>query len=152
MNRRKVELVAAILVGILAILGFVEAYGYKGQSSYMPLAATGAGVLLSLAWAIQTGRMLAAGLVETYGATGRDYVHFAVVCVVAILYVLGVTFLGFFTSTIVMVPLLAFALGYRHVPTAILSTAVFSLILYGVFDKLLSIPLPPEAILGAFGG
>lgn len=151
MNRRVVELFAAVAVGLIFTMLLVESFHYRGQSSYMPIATTGLAVILCAGWAVQSARLLVTGRGDRYDATPADFGRFALVVGVGILYVLGVTFVGFFTSTIIMVPGLAFALGYRSLKVAIVATVGFIVVLYGVFELLLSIPLPQEALFGMTG-
>lgn len=152
MNRRMVELGASLISGTIFAYLLVEAWGYRGQSSYMPVATTGLSVFLCLIWAGQSVRLIVAGRADHYEATKADFLNFAIVATGTAAYVLAVTYVGFFTSTLALVPLLAFALGYRKITTALVTTVCFIVILYGVFALLLSIPLPPEALFEYLGG
>lgn len=147
MNRRALELGAAGLFAVFFAVLFFQAVGYPGRSAYMPAAASGIGLLMCCVWALRAVRLLASGQAERYDATRSDVARFALILVAAAMYVAGFIWVGFFTSTIVMVPAVAMTLGYRN-RTAVASTTLgFALVLYAVFRILLSVPLPPEALL-----
>lgn len=158
MNRRSAELVAAgIFAALFAFLIF-EAIGYSGRSAYMPAAASGIGLLMCCFWALKAARPAAAGPAEDvepaerYDATKGDVTRFALILAAGVVYVAGFVWVGFFTSTIIMVPSIALALGYRNPKVVALTTIGFALILYAVFRLLLAVPLPPEALLTLMGG
>lgn len=151
MTKRVVELLVAVAVGIASALALMEGWSYRGQSSYMPVAVSGFALFLSLAWAIQSLKGILVGDRQTFEVETADFVRFAVIVGTTIVYVLGVTYLGFFGSTLVMVPALAFAMGYRDWKVAAVATLVFVAVLYAVFRALLSIPLPYDALLNLLG-
>ena len=150
-NRAAIELVAALAVGAVSAAAVAESYGYRGASSYMPTIIAGFAVALSAIWALQSAVALARGTWAPFEITGAAVLRFATIVAVTALYVLGITYAGFFTSTVVMVPLFAFLIGYRNLPVALIATAGFCVILYCVFRLLLKIPLPPETLLEQIG-
>jgi len=152
MKRILLELLAAAFVTAIFVYLFGEARIYAGQSKVMPMAVTGLAVALSLAWVTQCCVALAKGgvAVRTGGAP-FDPRRLAVIAAAVVAYVFGVGTLGFFTSTIIMLPLLSISLGYRNWPIAILVTLGFAAVLYAVFRLLLSVPLPDETLFGMVG-
>lgn len=151
MNRRLVELAAAGVFAALFAFLFFEGIGYSGRSAYMPTAATGIGLLMCCFWALKSVHMLAAGQAEHFDVKVSDCVRFALISATGSIYVTGFIWLGFFTSTVVMVPAVAWALGYREPKVIALTTLGFTFILYVVFRLLLAIPLPREALSALFG-
>jgi hypothetical protein len=151
MNKQTVELTVALAVGALCAGGLVESWGYSGQSSYMPIAVLAFAACMSLIWAAQSALGLVRGSTERMDVEGPVLARFAFLVVAIVAYVLGVTWLGFFTSTLIMVPVVAAVLGYRHWAVSLTATLAFVAVLYGVFRLLLSIPLPEEAVLGLLG-
>lgn len=150
-NRAAIELAAALGVGAISVFGVVEASRYHGASSYMPLAVTGLSVALAGVWAVQSALALARGRGAYFTIPAPVMVRFAIVVAAVVLYVVGIGSVGFFTSTVVMVPGLAMLIGYRNVPVALIATAGFCAVLYGVFRLLLAVPLPPERLFQAMG-
>jgi hypothetical protein len=106
---------------------------------------------MCLLWSIKSVRTLAAGEVKDLDLEPRETKLFILVLVVGLAYVAGFAWLGVFTSTLIMLPCAAAALGYRNWTVIALTAAGFALVLYGVFRVLLSVPLPPEALLKLLG-
>lgn len=152
MNRNIVELFAAVLVCVFFAFALVEAWSYKGQSSYMPVAVTGFAVVMAGIWITQSVWKLATlASPAVFDPSSGDMLRFGAILIVMTIYVLGVTYLGFFSTTIVMVPVLAFLAGYRNLPATALGTILFVVGLYAVFRLLLSIPLPQDRLLNLVG-
>jgi len=151
MNRRTIELAAAGVFAVLFAVLFLQGIGYSGRSAYMPAAASGIGFAMCCFWALQSVRILAAGRAERLEATGVDLSRFVLILAVGAAYVAGFVWLGFFTSTVIMVPAVAWMLGYRETKVILLTTLSFTLVLYAVFRLLLGVPLPEEALWSLFG-
>ena len=92
-----------------------------------------------------------AGRAERLEATGVDLSRFVLILAVGAAYVAGFVWLGFFTSTVIMVPAVAWMLGYREPKVILLTTLSITLVLYAVFRLLLGVPLPEEALWSLFG-
>jgi len=150
-TKRTLELGAAILVAALFAFLFFEALSYRGRSSYVPSAATALGVVMCIFWIISTMRLSPEEGGAQLPVTREDLRLFAMIVFGGILYLLGFAWIGFFTSTIIVVPVLAAVLGYRNWTVLIFTTLGFVILLYGVFRLLLSVPLPREAIFVLFG-
>lgn len=147
MNGKAIELVIALVVAAVFAALFSEAQSYSAQSKMMPMAVTGLAVALSLIWAFQCGISLVRhGSGERLPA-GDELGRLATIIAAVVVYILCVQYLGFFTATIVMIPLLSGLVGYRNWRISLLVTAGFVVVLYAVFRLLLSIPLPPETLL-----
>jgi putative tricarboxylic transport membrane protein len=151
LNKSGVELIAAGLFAALFAVLLYFATGYRGLSAYVPTVASGLGLLMCVLWSIKSVRTLAAGEAKDLDLERSEAKLFILVLVVGLAYMAGFVWLGFFTSTLIMLPCAAAALGYRNWTVIALTTVVFALILYGVFRVLLSVPLPPEALLKFFG-
>jgi len=147
MKRAGVELAAALSVCVISVAGVAEASGYRGASAYMPVTVTVLAATLSLVWGGQCAVTLFRGDGESLAIPAVQVWRFATVIGIAILYVLGITHAGFFTATVIMIPLLALSIGYRNLTLTLVATGAFCILLYAVFRLLLSIPLPPERIL-----
>ena len=151
MTKRTLELVAATLVAIVFAALFLEALTYRGRSSYVPSAATALGFVMCLFWMISARRLSPEEGDMPLPVTGVDLRRFGLIVLAGFLYLLGFAWLGFFTSTLIVVPVLAALLGYRNWKVLLVTTIGFVILLYGVFRLLLSVPLPPEAILTLMG-
>ncbi len=151
MNRHAMELVAAgIFAGFFAIL-LAKGVGYSSRSSYMPVAASGIGLAMCLIWSVGALRQIAAGRSERLVMGRPDLVRFGLILGAGMIYLAGFVWIGFFTSTLILVPVMSLALGYRNLVVIALTTLGFVILLYAVFRLLLAVPLPREALLSVFG-
>ena len=110
----------------------------------MPMAVTGLSVSLCLIWAGQSALALSRG--DPAGATpeGRgELPRLALIAAIIVLYILAIQYVGFFMSTVAMIPLLSGSLGYRRWTITLLTTAAFACVLYAVFP---SAPVDPAPI------
>ncbi|MBM9595412.1 tripartite tricarboxylate transporter TctB family protein [Roseitranquillus sediminis] len=153
MSRTRVEFVVSLLVAVVFAYLFVESTNFSAQSKRMPMWVTGFAVALCLVWALQSGLALARhGAGEPLAQEEGELARLAGVVAAVVGYVLAIGYVGFFSATLVMMPLLAWSLGYRRWLTSLLVTAGFAIVLYAVFRLLLSVPLPPEALLELLTG
>ncbi|MCA0851255.1 tripartite tricarboxylate transporter TctB family protein [Salipiger thiooxidans] len=150
MSRRHTELVAASLFGILFAVLLWNGLSYGNRSAYMPSAASGLGLLMCIAWAIGV-------FVTTQGeaaapmATQADVRRFLIIVCAGAAFVAGFFWVGFFTTTLIFVPALSYAFGYRNALVIGLTTVGFVVVLYIVFRALLAVPLPPDRLLTMAG-
>jgi putative tricarboxylic transport membrane protein len=152
MPRPKIELVFALLVGGLCVAGYHEASQYRGESAHLPQAALALGLILSLVWSVQC--IMAIKRKETPETTLEEPVSWRklILFVAAVLvYVIAIPRVGYFTSTLLFVPLVALFLGYRSKITLAAAPIAFVLVLHLLFARLLRIPLPDEIVLQLVG-
>lgn len=146
-----VELVVALVVTALAALGLVDALGFPRASAYLPTAVLGLTCALGLAWAAQSVMAMRRER-PTLRLDPAETRRLLTLAALSLLYVLGIVEIGFFTATILFIPLAGLLLGYRNARGLVISTAAFALLLYAVFGLLLRTPLPPELVLQLVGG
>ena len=146
-----VELVVALVILALAGLGLADATGFPQTSAYLPIAVLGLTCALSLAWAVQSVLAISREP-PTLRLDPAETRRLLTLAGLSLLYAVGIVEVGFFTSTIIFIPLSALLLGYRSARGLAISTVAFGLLLYAVFGLLLRTPLPPELILRLVGG
>lgn len=146
-----VELVIALVLLVLAGLGLAEATGFPRASAYLPVAVLGLTCALSLAWAVQSVLAIRRES-PTLHLDAAETRRLLTLAALSLLYALAIVEVGFFTSTILFVPLAGLLLGYRKVRGLAIATVAFTALLYSVFGLLLRTPLPPERLLQLFGG
>jgi hypothetical protein len=146
-----VELVIALVVLALAEAGLVAATDFPRASAYLPVAVLGLTCALSLAWAVQSVLAIRREP-PTLRLDPAETRRLLTLAGLSLLYALAIVELGFFTSTIVFIPLAGLLLGYRDARGLAIATAAFFLLLYAVFGLLLRTPLPPELVLQLIGG
>ena len=102
-------------------------------------------------WALKSVRVMATGQAESLDASGSEISRFALIVASGAAYVAGFIWIGFFTSSLILLPVVSVALGYRSWRVIALTTIGFCAVLYIVFRALLGVPLPPEFLLTLFG-
>lgn len=151
MNRFLVETIGASGVLALSGLGLLEAWKYSGEGGLVPRVVMILAIMLSGAWLVEAIASMRRG--RQAPASGAPIPIRSVVMLLGagLALLLGMQFVGFFTSTVIIVPALAFGLGYRQPLGLLIGTALFVVLLIVVFRLLLGVPLPPEALLKLFG-
>lgn len=145
-----VELAVALIVLVLSLLGLTEATGFTRASAYLPTAVLGFTAFLSVIWAIQSIIAIRRE-VPSFAVDPAEARRMVTLAVISVLYALSIGWVGFFTSTVVFLPLASVSLGYRNVIGVAIATLAFMALLYAVFHLLLKTPLPPELILELLG-
>jgi hypothetical protein len=146
-----VELVVALVILGLAALGLVATMGFPRASAYLPTAVLGLAGALSFAWAVQSVLAIRRAP-PTFDVDPNEARRLVTLAGLALLYAFAIETVGFFTSTILFLPLAGSLLGYRNPAGLAISTVAFIALLYAIFGLLLRTPLPPERILGLIGG
>lgn len=138
------ELVTAVMVMVLSLIGLSFVWHYPDGSRIMPVAIMIAATILSVIWALQlvfTGRLR----IHERPVIDRAVLHRLLVIFTGLfLMLLGISTIGFFSTYIVLIPLIAWCLGYRNPKGLALGTVIFCAGLYVVFKVLLNRPLPLE--------
>jgi putative tricarboxylic transport membrane protein len=71
----------------------------------------------------------------------------AITLVATVLYVIAVRTIGYFTSSAIFVPAIAYALGLRDHRAIAIGTVLFVAFLYLVFVSIFGLPMPREMLL-----
>lgn len=145
MAKQYIEIVIALLVALAFGLGLLEAIDYPGKSGYVPVAVLIFSIILSIIWLGQSITSLRR-TPEVLSVKRAEALRFAIFVSIAILYALGFYLVGFYTSTLLMIPITAGLLGFRRWKVTIGTAFVYLIILNVVFNLLLKTPLPPELI------
>ncbi len=145
MPKQYIEILVALLIAIISAWGMTDAAQYPGESSYVPVVVLSLSILLSVVWIGQTVMSLR-HCAETLSINRLEMVRFVIFVSIAIIYGCCFYLIGFFTSTLFMVPIAATLLGYRQWKVLIPTSIVFLIILNLVFSLMLKTPLPPELL------
>lgn len=151
MPRPLIELVVALVVAALCIAGFFEAANYRGASAYLPNAVLALALLLSLIWALQSVIALRKGDWDTDAPGVESWPKLLSFFAVVFVYVIIIPLLGFFTTTLVFIPLVTVMLGYRKKSVLVGAPIVFVAALYVLFGLVLRVQLPDELLLQLAG-
>lgn len=151
MNRSAFECVTALTVLAASAAGLFESLGFRGQGAIMPVTVTALASALSTIWLATSAVAVVRGTGKVVELDGREVGRFVVLCFAAVAYVYLMSRIGFFTTTILVVPALASIGGYRNAKVLAAATIGFVIVIYGVFRGLLSVPLPDDLILSLIG-
>ena len=145
MNKAKIELLSSIVVTIFSVFGLIEAWGYSATSGFLPRIVLFIMLALSLIWVAQSLKSIFQFKSQEKTAD-FEWGKFFLIISSSTLFVLGISYLGVITSSVIFTPLLALGLGYRNVKNVTIAALVFCTLIYVIFRVVLRIPLPPEAI------
>ena len=150
-SRFLVEAICAFGVLAASGLGLFEAWSYSGESGLMPRGVMIAGIVLSTKWLFDSIASFRGGCELPVGVAPIAIRSAAMLLIAGLALLLGMQFIGFFTSAAIVVPGLAMGLGYRRPMGLFISTVLFVALLVAVFRLLLGVPLPPEVFLTLMG-
>nr|WP_236042234.1 tripartite tricarboxylate transporter TctB family protein [Nitratireductor aquimarinus] len=142
----------ALAAVVLSLLGLLEAWRYSGEGGLMPRGVMTLMLVLSGLWLAQSVSALRQADAPMLAPTSAQLRGALLLIVAGAALLFGMRFVGFYTSAAIIVPTLAWGLGYRNLKGLIIGTVLFVCVLIAVFRFLLVVPLPPEIILLPFGG
>lgn len=151
MRKLHLELGAAAIAVLASIAGLMSAWSYPKASGLMPRAVLVITLCLALVWLVQTLSQSRKSEGEVVTFAPLTIWRFCVVVGGTAVVIIGASTIGFFTCALIMLPIMAVAIGYRSPARLAIGTLAFVALLYSVFNLLLQIPLPPEAILTHLG-
>lgn len=134
------ESLTAIATFVVAAAFLVPASELSAISGLLPLAMLGALMVLSVALLISDQRKAAAGLPAPKMTKSplRVLAAFAAITV----FVVAVHVIGFYPSTVLSVPLIAWAFGYRSLPGLALATLIVAGGIYLIFGMAMAEDFP----------
>lgn len=142
MEKRQ-DIVTGLLFAGVGISAAWMATGYKGASGIYPMTL---GLILTLLGALVALRAVRSGRTDPRALIEAP-TQMITATVVAVLYLVAVVPLGFYTASFFVMLAMPFALGFRKPVFALIVALVFIALVYLVFTVLLEKPLPREAIL-----
>lgn len=149
----KRDLYAAIFLLLLSVMAFLETLSYPYESAYFPriiiflLALMGCGLLGKTLYARHKERG-AGGPEKQEGVESLPLwkqpvprkVALMIVC--SMIYLIILSSVGFFATTLVYLPVMCWMLGIRKPKTIALSTFFVVFFIYLIFGAFLKVPLP----------
>lgn len=147
MRQASVEFGFASVGAVLSVLGLMHAVDFPRSSAYLPTAVLSLLTTLLVLWAIKAFVSLHREGGDVLCFQKVEVKRFAVLVAASILLISFAPLLGFVTSFFIFVPVTGYVLGYRKWQGLVLAAIVFTILIYLVFEVLLSSPLPPELFL-----
>lgn len=152
MERAKIETGAALVSLIFSALGLIEAWSYSGEGGMMPRAVMLVMITLSAIWSVQSVARLGRHPGEVISATPQQLRGAGLLAIAGLFLLIGMHYLGFFTTTVIVLPAVAYGIGYRDAKGVAIATGLFMLLLIVVFRVFLAVPLPAELLSSFMGG
>jgi putative tricarboxylic transport membrane protein len=146
----KVNRIVAI-VFLAVSLGFIY-LGRKlseGAKAY-PMVLAGMLVILSIMLFIDASKKLKSDTSKNpLLILKKESKYFLILIIGYVLFILGLEILGFVLSSLLFIISIQYLLGYTNIFKLLINSALFTLVIYLSFSKVLNVPLP-EGILSAF--
>ena len=137
----------AVVVFILAGAMFLQAGKLPFEAGLFPRLVTAVMLMAAVA-------MFARSFMGPGGARAEpvfiNWPLLAITLIMTVLYVIAVRAIGYFTSSVVFVPAIAYALGLRDHRAIAAGTVLFVAFLYLVFVRVFQLPMPREMLLERF--
>lgn len=118
----------------------------------MPRAVMLSMVALSVIWSAQSAVRLGRQSDQVISATPQQLRGAGMLAAAGLFLLIGMQYLGFFTTAVFVLPALAYGLGYRELKGLAIATGLFMLLLILVFRIFLAVPLPKELLFSLTGG
>ncbi|ETW13772.1 hypothetical protein ATO8_07076 [Roseivivax marinus] len=143
LTRPHPDLIAGVVVILASVLLMLRAGTMPAMTALLPFAMLGALIVLSLVMIVR------ALMRDADPETARPDVfdsrnRFFGVCAAIGLYVAAVALIGFYTSTVIMIPAVSWAFGFRKPVPLALATAIFVGGIALIFHVLMGQDLPAE--------
>lgn len=138
--------ILAILIIVVATFFWIEAGKIRADEAQMfPRAVL---VLVYVLAALLALRTLSARKAQRASAIFISFPAFALFIVTSLIYVASVSNAGFFSASVIYMPIVAYLLGLRRHVFNLAVTIIFLVAAYAIFVVLFSRPLPPELLWG----
>ena len=136
------DVVLGSSVAILAALGFWLAMGFSAEARVFPLIVLGPAIPVGLIIAVRGQMRLSRSGENPNFFTSPS--RFFLAAAVMVLALIGLDYLGFLTTSAIVIPVMSYMLGFRKPLPVLATTFIFLAIVYIVFIQILSRPLPHE--------
>ena len=133
-----------------AVTAFYSANNFAGEAAIFPRMVTLLAVFLTATLVVKA--LARSGDIQE---TNSFFIHiprFVTGSGVMFLYLLSINYVGYFTSTAVFIPCLAYLLAYRNLMSSLILTVGFVVAIYIIFVGIFKTTLPPEILLHALFG
>ena len=135
--------IAGIIIFAVGALLYYHSLEFPPESAQFPRMVLTLWLALS-GWMIVRSFVLADWRNMEYDAFFIHAGRLALAIAMMALYIIAIDLVGYYTTTVVYIPLMAWLLGYRNKIIIIASTVIYLSIVLGVFDVLFERQLPKE--------
>ncbi len=142
MTFRSAEVMAGLMLVAFSVFAWREAASIRGDAAFFPSAIIVALGFFSLVYLV---RSVAAGR-RTEAVFERWWIFVAALAI-SLIYANAVAYVGYVTSTVVFIPVMAWVIGFRRPAYIAVTTLVYLLCVYFMFEVVFRRPLPSEMLL-----
>jgi hypothetical protein len=143
------DLLGALITVLFGAAVFVMSRSFDPAAALFPRAVAG---IMILCGVILGGRALLRGQKSIPDEVDPAALpRTGLIILLTILYVIGVSTIGYMTATVIFIPLTAWLLGIRQVAAIALATVIFVGLTVFLFRHVFHVPLPREILLGMIG-
>ena len=135
--------IAGVLIFAVGALLFHNTLDFPEESALFPRMILGLWMVLS-GWMVLRSFVVADWRNMEYEAFFIHGGRFVLAVGMMALYVFAIDWVGYYTTTIIYIPLMAWLLGYRNKFVIVASTVIYLGVVLGVFDILFERQLPKE--------
>lgn len=141
-GRKHTETVAALILVGFSVFAWSEVSEITGGAGIFPRLIIYVLTFFSLVYLVRSIMVArpTRQVVENLGI-------FAILLVASIVYINGVTYLGYVTSSLIFIPLATWAIGFRRPLYILVVTLVYIVSVYVLFEVIFGRPLPSELLL-----
>lgn len=136
------DVVGGVLTVVVCTFLFWQTKGLPRSSAIFPEMVLALGLILGSAMAIQG--FVNSRTADTPARFFKNPLRFLLAIGLTMLYVLGITAIGFYTATTLLLPTVAILFGYRRPLAIAITTAAFVLSTYLLFGVAMDYRFPPE--------
>jgi putative tricarboxylic transport membrane protein len=128
-----------------AVGAFFTAREFPDASGIFPQMVTVLGIFLTAVLVIKSS--MKAGTIPERDPFFIHIPKFAISCSMMLAYLFSINFVGYFTSTAMFIPALAYMLSYKNTKASLYLSVGFVAAIYVIFVVIFKTTLPPELIL-----
>lgn len=140
--RKNVETIAALILVSFAVFTWIQASAISGGAGIFPRLIVYVLAFFSLVYLVRSIAVARAGT-----QVFEDIGIFLILLVASVIYINCVTYVGYVTSSLIFIPLMAWMIGFRRPLYILAVTLIYMASVYLLFEVVFGRPLPSELLL-----
>ncbi len=137
--------IASVIFFVVTTFLFIHADSFPEEAAFYPRMVIGLMIVLSVLMFVKS--WLKSGRSQKFEPFFIHHKRFVLSALMALGYIAGVQYLGYYSASLIFIPAAAWALGYRNRLVMAGTTVCYLLFIFVVFDQLFDRPLTQEFFL-----
>ncbi len=137
--------VASVIFFVVTTFLYFHAGSFPEEAAFYPRIVIGLMVILSVLMFVKS--WLKSERIKAFEPFFIHHKRFVLIAFMALGYIVGVQYLGYYSASLIFIPAAAWALGYRNRFVIAATTVCYLLFIFVVFDQLFDRPLTQEFFL-----